>query len=127
MINERLYAKKEIAVLLGVSTRSIDRWIAAGTFPEPCFRVWNTRRWSREQIHAHQSEQEIKAQHSKPASVITIGQIASRLTVTKTVLERWVQDGLFPAPTVINSQGHQWSIEVIEQWESEHIRVRESE
>jgi excisionase family DNA binding protein len=49
---------EEVAQLLGVSQRSIWKWVAAGTFPRPV-KIGGSRaaRWLRRDIEAHLEEQ----------------------------------------------------------------------
>jgi predicted DNA-binding transcriptional regulator AlpA len=49
------YHNKPALALLGVSTRSIDRWIEIGRFPRPDLRLPNGRPlWLNETIEAHE-------------------------------------------------------------------------
>jgi len=41
-----LISKAELAMVLGVTTRSIDRMVARGSLPRPSSRVGNRPRWS---------------------------------------------------------------------------------
>lgn len=50
LTSNRPMSKKEVARFLGVSTRSIERWIAAGKFPKPCTPQGTVKRWHREQF-----------------------------------------------------------------------------
>jgi excisionase family DNA binding protein len=57
----RLLSKKELARLLGVSFRSIDRHVAAGQLPRP-IKVGALSRWRREDIDAWLTSQAAKAE-----------------------------------------------------------------
>src|SRR5262245_10166941 len=46
--------KADVASLVGVTTRTLDNWIAAGTFPRPDLRFSaRTLKWSAELVRKH--------------------------------------------------------------------------
>lgn len=46
----KFLSKQEVADLLDVSTRSIERWVRLGSFPKPAFSTCRTRRWKIEEV-----------------------------------------------------------------------------
>jgi predicted DNA-binding transcriptional regulator AlpA len=45
-----LLTKSDVAQLLGVSTKSVDRWVAAGLLPPPLKITARTLRWPRDTV-----------------------------------------------------------------------------
>lgn len=51
MANDRLYRSKQVADILGISTRTLYRMLADGRIPEPGERQLNGyRTWSNEEV-----------------------------------------------------------------------------
>ncbi|WP_375337449.1 helix-turn-helix transcriptional regulator [Rhizobium lentis] len=47
----KILTTKEILIALKVSPRTLDRWLAASSFPEP-FRIGRARRWHEHDVRA---------------------------------------------------------------------------
>lgn len=53
MMKRDLLTKAELALLLGVSARTLERWRTAGTFPEPVALSPRVIRYRRADVEAH--------------------------------------------------------------------------
>lgn len=52
-LHERLILAKELTAILGVSIRTLDRWLARHpSFPRPCETLGRVRRWRHSDIDA---------------------------------------------------------------------------
>lgn len=66
MTNERLYSKTDAASYLGVSEKTIERWIASGKLVITK-RIGRSPRWSKDELDATLSEQP-EAMHTRHAA-----------------------------------------------------------
>jgi predicted DNA-binding transcriptional regulator AlpA len=56
-LSEPLFDKSAVAVAIGVSPRTVERYVRAGQFPPP-IRLGGSRRWRRSTIEAFLRKQE---------------------------------------------------------------------
>ena len=52
----------------------------------------------------------------EPVRVIRINRMTELLSVSRTTLWRWVNEGLFPQPHKVNGRTHGWTTSQYEEW-----------